>query len=299
MTETSAGTGRDLDLDSSSPPPAAEAARTGRLFLIRGRLLITYTWLQCTAMTRRRQQCKLPAEGLGHQENRGHDGLVGVRVEGDGWVYARDVPGAAERLLAQRCEYHDTPEATGIALPDWETYNPRRHSGHLLGFLQQPAVSALAVQSARIQESSAGTAASWAAPAALPCDAELFAHAVRDTRLSRYARSILAELAAGYLPGRAPTVAELADSAEEHAEGPLFAAAVDELTTLGYLPAGTHHHAPEKFRIDLAPARLTTSAAATEPAFPAAFTLCSARVRSDAAFLAEHALTQPPEERGM
>ncbi|MER8233207.1 hypothetical protein [Streptomyces sp. NPDC094049] len=242
-------------------------------------------------MNSKRRQCGLPAEGQGHAESRDHDGLVGVRVEGGGWVYARNVrPYAAERLLAQRCEYHDTPEATDVALPDWETYDPRRHPGHLLGFPQQPAVSVLTDQAVCFQAISAGDAPPWAVPAALPCDPALFAHAVRDTRLSRYARGVLAELAAGHLPGHTPTLAELTENAEDNGEGPAFATAVDELVTHGYLPADAHQHEPGGSQIDLAPARHSASTTRSPEAMvPAAFTHYRTRVQSDIAFLTTQA----------
>ncbi|WP_147266740.1 hypothetical protein [Streptomyces diacarni] len=150
--------------------------QAGRLYLIRGRLLITYGHLRCTAQTRRQRRCKLSTD----YPPRAREELVSVQVRGDGWVHAREVNEKyADRLLMQRCEYHDTPDAADAALPDWQTYDPGRHPGHVLGFPRQAAAAALAREACRMQARDTEDAADWAAPAALPYDPALFALAMR------------------------------------------------------------------------------------------------------------------------
>ncbi|MEV8311985.1 hypothetical protein AB0P36_32880 [Streptomyces flavidovirens] len=96
---------------------------------------------------------------------------------------------------------------------------------------------------------------------ALPHDAVLFAHAMRDMRLTWRARGVLAELAAGYQPGHEPRMNELAglSRAERgNAEGrEAFRKAVAELRQFSYLvpdgfsPTGVG----ERLVVDLAPAK--------------------------------------------
>lgn len=273
----------------------------GRLYFIRGRLLITYGHLRCTAQARKRRHCKLSAEGY---PSITREEMVAVQVRGAGWVHAREVDEKyADRLLAQRCEYHDTPDATDAALPDWETYDPGRHPGHVLGFPRQAAAAALAREASRQQSYDAEDAAPWAAPAALPYDPAHFAVAMRDTRLTWAARGVLATLAAGFLPGRTPSQEELERGHPEDPE--VLDAALAELRAFGYIASGPGAASGDS--------RLSPMLAAVEhasllrppppdvvpsEAIPAAMTAYESHVRGDLGFIANRTHRQPPETYG-
>ncbi|MFE2977341.1 hypothetical protein [Streptomyces sp. NPDC059258] len=101
----------------------------------------------------------------------------------------------------------------------------------------------------------------WPVPSAPSVhDPVLFARAMRDMRLTWRARGILADLAAGYSPGQAPTISELVYLTRDErvaAEGrAAFRKAVGELRGLGYLaPDGTTASGVgERLVVDLAPA---------------------------------------------
>ncbi|GHH57464.1 hypothetical protein [Streptomyces candidus] len=293
------------------PDPATETERLGRLYLIGTRLLITYGLLQCTGKTRKGSQCKLTAH-YPSSPDAVHEGMVAVQLANEGWTYARKVrPEFAQRLLAQRCEQHEMSDSDDAALPDWESYAPHRHPGHLLGFPRQAGAAVLSEEARDAQARDSDAAASWARPAALPCDPMLFASAMRDMRLSWRARGVLAELAAGYLPGCAPTTSDLTRLTRQergNAEGrDAFRKAVTELRTYGYLlfDRTTASGVGERLIVDLTPAHeaaLTFDAApagsAPQDAVPAAFGSYRNRISGDLTFLAGSISRKAPEDYG-
>lgn len=289
-------------MNMSEGHTAARVQRAGRLYLIRGRLLITYGHLRCTARTRRRQQCKLRAEDY---DTRAFDPLVAVQVNGDGWAHARQVDDElAERYLMQRCEYHDSPDAADAALPEWESYESGKHPGHLLGFPRQAAAAALAREACRVQFHDTDDAANWSVPSAPPHDPALFALAMRDTRLTWRARGVLATLAAGFLPGHEPSQKDLGEHCNRDSLEALDAA-IAELYSLGY---ATLNAAPSSDDVLLAPKldaaqhavllRPPALGVAPSASVPSALTSYEARVRGDLAAIAERTRTQPPETYG-
>ncbi|MCX5207561.1 hypothetical protein OG897_39925 [Streptomyces sp. NBC_00237] len=102
----------------------------------------------------------------------------------------------------------------------------------------------------------------WPVPTTPPAhDAELFARAMRDMRLTWRARGVLAELTTAYAPGEGPTISQLVSLTRsergEAAEGrDAYRKAVRELREIGYIVPDetTSTGVGERLVTDLAPA---------------------------------------------
>ena len=79
---------------------------------------------QCTARTRKGRRCRNDAWEEGQLS------LFSTRYVGDRvlHIYGPLPVDRVERYLEQRCPVHDTPDAVDACAPEWELFDPERHS---------------------------------------------------------------------------------------------------------------------------------------------------------------------------